>query len=190
MRVESSIYKHVLRTVCPACDMGRKPRKSKTKEAPLKCTCNQNLLARLPHLTSMRDIPRELLAGPAEEEEPAAQPQQGTTRKRKAGSGVRVKRESAAFELDGGAAALLGDEGLAPIKLTTEDLKREDKEDTGGQEGQERNEEDGEEGGEEDDNEDLEGADYAVNFQFDDDEDLVDEEGGGSDDEEARYGTY
>ncbi len=148
------------------------------------------MLSRLPYLANMRDIPKELLSGPhAGEGASAAQPQAGA-KKRKIGSNVRNKRESAGFELDGGAAALLGDEGLAPIKLTTEDLKREEKEDAGGQEGQERNDDDGEEPGEEDDNEDLEGADYAVNFQFDDDEDLVDEEGGGSDDEEARYGTY
>jgi hypothetical protein len=188
--MESSIYRQVLRTVCPACDMARRPRKSKTKESSLRCTCNQNMLSRLPYLANMRDIPKELLSGPhAGEGASAAQPQAGA-KKRKIGSNVRNKRESAGFELDGGAAALLGDEGLAPIKLTTEDLKREEKEDAGGQEGQERNDDDGEEPGEEDDNEDLEGADYAVNFQFDDDEDLVDEEGGGSDDEEARYGTY
>lgn len=189
MRVESSIYKQVLGTLCPACDRERRPRKCNSKEPLLKCTCNQNLLRKLPHLASMRDVPKELLSGLGEDKESRSAQPQGGTRKRKAGSGGRVKRESATFELDGGAEALLGDEGLAPMRMTTDDLRREEKEDAAGQEGQERNEEEGEEGAEEDDNEDLEMADYAVNY-FDDDEGRVEDEGGGSDDEENRYGTY
>lgn len=182
-RIEVSAYRQVARTACQQCDQRRRSTTSRAAAGAIAaCTCHQMLAAKLPHLKG-KMFPDELW-GEYRDPEVAA----GRKRSAGGGGGSKSKRRAGLDEIDEGAAALLGDEALGPIKITSEEMKRGD----GGEDGAEGGER--ERGGSDngdadetlDDGEDLEENDYATNY-FDDDEQLVDEGGGGSDDEEPTY---
>jgi hypothetical protein len=181
-RVETSVYRQVARSACYSCDQRKKRSQSMSKQAaPAECTCHQIVTARLPHLKAQA-VPAELWG----EYREAAGADAGRKRAGDvARGGGKRRRQGLPDEPDEGAAALLGDDALGPIKISSEEMKRGDE---AGDDRDNREKRDDDDDADQtiDDGEDMDENDYEANY-FDDDEQLVDEGGGGSDDDEPTY---